>query len=150
MNPLTLTQISAAVEAAFQTTLALATPAPVAPRSLDDKTTLRTDIYTGPHGSGFIVSAVLDLGWRKLVVSKQHGPETHREAPMPTYASLLKECQEARAKRYDAEASVFDLADAETKLASSDPVIEAAGAVQKSAILAKRLEIKAAIPKPVE
>ena len=82
------------------------------------------------------------------------------ESPMPTEAELiaaaeayqptkaLLECRAKRAARYEAEASVYDLADAETKLASSDPAEQAEGAAQKAAVLAKRLQIKAEIPKP--
>jgi len=54
----------------------------------------------------------------------------------------------ARAARYEAEASVYDLADAETKLSSPDPAVQAAGAAQKAAVLAQRLQIKADLPKP--
>ena len=43
--------------------------------------------------------------------------------------------------------SVYDLADAETKLASPDSAVQAAGAAQKAAALAKRLAIKAQFPK---
>jgi len=64
----------------------------------------------------------------------------------PTKALIA--CQEARAQRYEAEASVYDLADAETKLASSDASVQAVGAVQKAAVLTARLAIKAALPKP--
>jgi len=148
MNTLTLSQIDAAVDAAFQTTLALPTPVKIASQAIGDNATLHTDVYTGPKGTGFAVIAVVDLKWRKLVVAKQHGPETAREQPAPTLASLLKECQKARAARYDAEASVYDLADAETKLASTDTAVQAEGAAQKTAVLAKRLTIKAEIPKP--
>jgi len=148
MNTLTLSLISAAVDAAFSTTLALPTPAHIPSASIGVNATLRTDVYTGPHGSGFVVVAVMDLGWRKLVIAKQHGPEAHREQPAPTLASLLAECQKARAKRYDAEASVYDIADAETKLSSPDPAVQAEGAAQIATVLARRLEIKAAIPKP--
>ncbi|MEI6562090.1 MAG: hypothetical protein WCO68_08415 [Verrucomicrobiota bacterium] len=148
MNTLTLTQINEALNAAFQATLALTQPRRVAPQEIGDNATLRTDVYTGPHGSGFVVVAVVDLPWRKLVISRQHGPETHREQPAPTLASLMVECHKARAKCYDAEASVYDLADAETKLASSDSALQAEGMTQKAAVLSKRLEIKAEIPKP--
>jgi len=148
MSTLTLSQISAAVDAAFQTTLALAQPQRVAPQTIGDNATLRTDLYTGPKGTGFVVAAVVDLKWRKLVIAKQHGPETGREQPTPSLTSLLKECQKARAARYEAEASVYDLADAETKLASTDPAVQAEGAAQKAAVLAKRLAIKTALPKP--
>ncbi len=148
MNTLNLTQIIAAVDAAFQATLALPQPQRVAPHAVGDNVTLRTDVYTCKKGAGFVVAAVVALPWRKLVIAKQHGPETRREQPAPTLACLVKECQEARAKRYDAEASVFDLADAETKLASPDPVVQAEGAAQKAAVLAKRLQIKSEIPKP--
>ncbi|MEI7957898.1 MAG: hypothetical protein WCI40_02220 [Verrucomicrobiota bacterium] len=149
MNTLTLSQINAAVDAAFQTALALAQPQRIAPQAIGDNATLRTDVYTGPKGSGFVVVAVVDLKWRKLTVAKQHGPEAGREQPVPTIASLSQECQKARAARYDAEASVYDLADAETKLASSDPAVQAEGAAQKADALAKRLTIKAEIPKPL-
>ena len=140
--------MSAAVDAAFQTTLGLPTPARVAPANIADNATLRTDVYTGPKGSGFVVAAVMDLGWRKLTISRQHGPETPREQPAPPLESLFSECQKARAKRYGTEASVYDLADAETKLSSPDHTVQSEGATQKSTMLARRLQIKAEIPKP--
>jgi len=148
MANLTIAEIHAAVEAAFATTLALATPIRIAPEAIGDNATLRTDVYTGPHGSGFVVIATVNLGWRKLPIAKQHGPETQREQPAPTLSCLLAECQKARAKRYDTEASVYDLADAETKLSSTDTAMQAEGAAQKAAVLAKRLQIKAEIQKP--
>lgn len=61
---------------------------------------------------------------------------------------LVARVQEKRAVRYAAEASVYDLADAETKLASPDPTAQAEGVAQKAAVLAKRLQIKSEIPKP--
>jgi len=148
MDTLTLVQINAAVDAAFGAALAQPTPLKIASYSIGTNATLRTDVYTGQQGAGFVVVAMVNLPWRKLVIAKQHGPETWREQPAPTLASLLVECQEQRAIRYEREASVFDLADAETKLASTDSAIQAEGAAQKAAVLAKRLEIKAAIPKP--
>ncbi|MCX6968481.1 MAG: hypothetical protein NTZ46_12040 [Verrucomicrobia bacterium] len=146
MNTLTLTQVQAAVDSAYQAALAM--PQRVATQSIGANATLRTDLYTGPCGSGFIVVATVDLAWRKLVIARQHGPEAGRDQPAPTRASLLKECQEARAKRYQDGASVFDLADAETKLASFDPAMQAEGAAQKAQVLALRMQIKTAIPKP--
>jgi len=149
MNTLTISQISAAVDAAFQA--ALAQTAPVTkfvPQAIGDNATLRTDVYTGPKGSGFVVSAKVDLKFRTLVIAQQRGPETWRECPAPELAQLVAECQQARAKRYEAEASVYDLADAETKLASPDPAIQAEGAAQKTAALTKRLQIKVELPKP--
>ena len=148
MANLNMTQILAAVDAAFQTSLALPQPQRIAAQSIGDNATLRTDVYTGPRGSGFVVAATVDLGWRRLAITKQHGPETHREQPAPTLESLLAECQKARAKRYEAEASVYDLADAETKLASPDPSAQAEGSTQKAAALARRLQIKMEIQKP--
>lgn len=148
MNTLTLAQINAAVDAAFQTTLALPQPQRIAPKAISDNAILRTDLYTGPRGSGFVVVAVVDLPWRKLTIAKQHGVESGRNLPCPSPVALLRECQAARAKRYAAEASVYELADAESKLASPDPSLQAEGAAQKSAVLARRLAIKAEIPKP--
>ena len=60
----------------------------------------------------------------------------------------VDQCRASRAARYDAEASVYDLADAETKIASPDPAEQASGVAQKAAVLARRLQIKAEIPKP--
>ena len=148
MDNITLTQISAEVDAAYAVALAQTPPQKVVTQQIGANATLRTDLYTGPQGSGFLVVATVDLGWRSLVITRQHGPETGREQPAPTLAALVLECQEERARRYNAEASVYDLADAETKLASPDPAIEAAGAVQKSSILARRLQFKAEVPKP--
>lgn len=145
---LTLTQVNLALVAAFQTALALLNPAAVISQWIGSNATLRTDVYAGPQGSGFVVVATVDLGWRKLTISKQHGPEVWREQPSPSLASLTAECQKERARRYDSEASIFDLADAETKMSSLDTQIQNAGAAQKVAVLAKRLAIKAAVPKP--
>jgi hypothetical protein len=54
----------------------------------------------------------------------------------------------ARAKRYDAEAPIVELADAEAKLLSTDPTLRIQGEAQKAAWAAKRLQIKSEIPKP--
>lgn len=148
MMILTLREINAAVDAAYKTTLSQPSPQRVSSRQIGDNATLRTDVYLGPKGSGFVVVATVDIRWRRLVISKQHGPETWREHPAPEMTQLVAECQRARAARYEAEASVYDLADAETKIASLDPAVQAEGAAQKVAVMAKRLEIKAAIPKP--
>ena len=59
----------------------------------------------------------------------------------PTYKEL-------RAARYDAEAPIVDLADAETKMLSPDATVQAQGVAQKAAWAAARLAIKVAIPKP--
>jgi len=88
MNPLTLAQINAAVDAAFQTALAQNPTIQVAIQQIGDNATLRTDLYTGPKGTGFAVVAVIDLGWRKVTISKQHGPETWREQPLDCKAIL--------------------------------------------------------------
>ena len=146
MSKLKLSEVVAAVEAAFKNT---PTPAvQVAPHQIGDNATLRTDVYTGPKGSGFVVTATLDLGWRKLVIARQSGPEAQREKIAPALEALVAECQRERARRYEAQASVYELADAETKLASTDPDEQAGGAAQKAAVLAKRLQIKTAVPKP--
>ena len=54
----------------------------------------------------------------------------------------------ARATRYEAEASIYEFVDAETKLASPDPAVQAEGAAQRARVLARRLQIKAELPKP--
>jgi hypothetical protein len=148
MEKLTLNQTNAAVLSAFETALSAADPR-AAVAQIGTNATLRTNRYTGALGSGFEVLAVLNLGWRELVITKQHGPETWREQPSPTLESLVAECQQKRAARYEAEASVFDLADAEAKLVSSDPEVQAEGAIQKTAVLAQRLQIKSELPKPL-
>jgi len=145
---LTLSQINAAVDAAFQTALAQTSPVRVSAVQISDNATLRTDVYYGANGGGFVVVATVDLRFRQLVISKQHGPETWRDRPAPELTSLLGECRNARAARYSAEASVFDLADAETKMTSSDPYVRAEGTQQKLAVFSKRLEIKNDLPKP--
>ena len=61
---------------------------------------------------------------------------TYRELREKAYADPANAC------------SVYDLADAETKLASPDPAIQAAGSAQQAAVLAKRLAIKTQYPKP--
>ena len=158
MNPLTIAQISAAVDAAFASALEIFTahaadpikPALTksAPTAIGSNVTLRTDLYIGRQGAGFIVEATVDLKFRTLAITRQHGPEAFRGQPAPALSVLENECLAARAKRYGAECSVYDLADAEAKMSSTDPNVEAAGAVQKSANLAKRLQIKAELPKP--
>jgi len=89
MNTLNLTQINAAVDAAFATALAtwnahaLDATQPAlqhsAAQTIGDGVTLRTDTYTGPKGAGFAVAATLTIGKRALTACKQHGPETWRE-----------------------------------------------------------------------
>lgn len=77
MNTLTLSQIDAAVDAAFQT--ALAAPQRIAPQQIGDGCNLRTDVYVGPRGSGFAVVAQIKIGQRTIARVRQHGPETWRE-----------------------------------------------------------------------
>ena len=89
MNTLTLSQIDTAVDAAFQTALASSQahaadatqPAlqKVAPQIIGDSCTLRTDIYTGSHGSGFAVATQLKIGKRTITHIRQYGPETASE-----------------------------------------------------------------------
>ena len=148
MSQLTLSQINAAVDAAFATVLAQTPPQRVASAAIGDNAALRVDTYTSPKGAGLAVVATVDLKFRKLIIVRQHGPESFREQLAPELADLLEQCRAARAKRYDAEASVYDLADAETKLASADASEQESGAAQKTAVLIKRLQIKAEIPKP--
>jgi hypothetical protein len=149
MSTLNLSQISAAVDAAYQTTLALAAPVKVAAQAIGDNATLRTDVYTGPKGAGFFVAATVDLKWRKLVIAKQHGPETQREQRAPTLASLLAECAAKRAAAYDSRGcSDKDYVDAITKMSSADPATKTAGAAQETAVLAARLQVKLDFPKP--
>lgn len=149
MSKLTLSQISAAVAAAYQTTLALATPINVAPQAIGDNAMLRTDVYNGPKGPGFIVTVTMDLKWRKVVIARQHGPETWREQPAPTLASLLAECAAKRAAAYEARGcSDKDYVDAITKMSSPDPATKTAGAAQETAVLAARLQVKLDFPKP--
>ncbi|MEI8234122.1 MAG: hypothetical protein WCH57_05495 [Verrucomicrobiota bacterium] len=149
MSTLNLSQISAAVDAAFQTTLALANPVRIAPQAIGDNATLRTDVYTGPKGAGFVVVATMDLKWRTLVIAKQHGAETSREQAAPTLASLLAECDAKRAAAYESRGcSDKDYVDAITKRSSSDATVKAEGDAQLTAVLAGRLKVKADIPKP--
>ena len=145
MNKLTLSQISAAVDAAFAATLALPAPVKVPVANLGDNATLRTDVYTGKRGSGFAVTAVMDLGWRKLVICKQHGPEVFREQPAPTLASLKAECLDMRAKSYP---PMQDYLDAIVKQSDTDPAIVAIGAAQEATYKADCLAVKAKYPKP--
>ena len=149
MDSLSLSQINAALDAAFQAALAAPQPQRADVHSIGTNATLRTDIYSGAAGSGFLVTATVELGWRTLSIVRQHGPETWRELPSPTLERLVEECQKQRATRYASEASVYDLADAETKLASPEASVQAEGAAQKAAVLARRLEIKSELPKPL-
>ena len=93
MNTLTLTQINAAVDAAFTAALANPPTQRVAPVAIADNATLRTDIYTGPKGSGFVVAAVVDLKYLKLTIAKQNGPETWRNQPLAAEDVILSHCQ---------------------------------------------------------
>ena len=149
MSNLSLSEINAAVDAAYATALAPSSVVCFSIQPIGDNATLRTDLYAGTGGSGFVVTATVDLKFRKLIIARQHGPETWREQALPSLASLVAECQQARAKRYEAEASVYDLADAETKRASTDATVQAEGTTQKNAVLAQRLQIKSEIPKPL-
>ena len=89
MNTLTLTQINEAADAAFQTALVIfeahaadgAKPAlqRVAPQQICEGCILRTDVYAGIKGAGFIVVAQLAIGDRTISSIRQHGPETWRE-----------------------------------------------------------------------
>ena len=109
METLTLAQINSAVDAAFQSALAQSPAQRVSATPIGDNATLRTDIYTGPQGLGFVVVAVVDLKFRKLVIAKQHGPETWREQPAPSDESLLDECRKARAKEYPSVTDQMDM-----------------------------------------
>jgi len=98
MNTLNLTQINAAVDAAFATALAtwnahaLDATQPAlqhsAVQTIGDGVTLRTDVYTGPRGAGFAIFATLTIGKRTLTACKQHGPETGRERALTRDAVL--------------------------------------------------------------
>lgn len=142
MNKLTLEQIRAAVDAAFQTAL----PAPARScYAIGTNAILRTDTYCGPKGKGFAVVAVVDLGWRKLVIARQHGPETWREQLAPTLDALVQECRELREKAYPPQA---DYLDAQVKQSSIDEAIAALGLAQEHAYKAACLAVKAKYPKP--
>jgi len=89
MNTLNMTPIKAAVAPAFQSALATFTahaadaaqPAlqRVAAQQIGEGCTLRTDVYAGPHGSGFAVVAMIKIGSRIITRVRQHSPETWRE-----------------------------------------------------------------------
>lgn len=146
---LTLSQVSEAVHNAFQATLALPKPQTAPAIAIGENATLRTDVYTGPEGSGFAVTALLDLGWRKLAIVMQQGPETHRDHPAPPIDDLLKECTAKRAEAYEVrKCSDKDYVDAITKQFSTDTIIKAAGNAQLAAVLTARLQIKIDFPKP--
>jgi len=149
MSILTLSQISAAVDAAYQTTMALATPVKVAAVAIGDNATLRTDIYAGPKGTGFVVVAIVDLKWRTLTIAKQHGPETWREKAAPTFASLITECSDRRATAYETRGcSDKDYVDAITKQSSGNSTMIAVGREQQAGVIAARLQVKTDFPKP--
>lgn len=148
MASFTLQQVTAAVDAAFQTAAQQNPVQSAAPRAIADNATIRTDVYSGPKGLGFAVTAVLDLHYRKLVITRQSGPEPLRERPAPSLASLLAECDARRAAAYDARGcSTRDYVDAVTKQASSDPAMKAEGEAQLAAVLAARLQVKTDFPK---
>lgn len=149
MSILTLSQISAAVDAAYQTALALTTPQKVAAQAIGDNATLRTDVYSGLKGTGVVVTATMNLTWRKFVIARQHGPETGREQPAPTLASLITECVTKRAAAYESRGcSDKDYVDAITKKSSTNATVAAEGAAQEIAVLAARLQVKTDFPKP--
>ena len=155
MNTLNLTQINAAVDAAFASALATwnahasdATQPALqhsTAQTIGDGVTLRTDVYTGPKGAGFAVVAGIDIHWRTVQIVKQHGPETHRDAPAPTVAALVTECRKLREAAYPPQA---DFLDAKVKQSSTNEVIAAAGLAQEHTYLAACLAVKAKYPKP--
>jgi len=111
-------------------------------------------LITNPSGSKLgpftdDPTPILTAGQTVVVLSESEylAYDAERRAQI-AQQQALDQCRAARAARYDAEASTFDLADAETKMASPDPAVQAEGAAQKAAVLAKRLQIKAEIPKP--
>jgi len=60
----------------------------------------------------------------------------------------LKSVLHQRAARYEAEASIYDIIDAEAKMASPSAAVRESGEQEKAALLARRLKIKEELPKP--
>jgi len=99
-----------------------------------------TDDPTGTLSIGQTVSVLSDGEYAAYAATR---------AANAAKQQVLIECQQARAKRYEAEASIYEIADALTKQASTDnPTIKAEGNAQLSSVLSKRLQIKRDIPKP--
>ena len=79
MNILTPAQISTIVDEEFASTVALPKAIRVAPRPLGENSAIRTDVYVGPKGSGFVVVGTMKIGTMTFARSRQQGPETTRE-----------------------------------------------------------------------
>ena len=75
-------------------------------------------------------------------------PGAHMASDGEFAALQLKSVLTRRALRYEAEAPVHDFVDAESKMASPDAEVRESGRLQKEALLARRLQIKAELPKP--
>ena len=102
---MTLEQLTQAVDAAF----GVAAESENLRHSItipEEGVRICVNTYTSPNGSGFEVVGTLNMGWHTVRIVRQQGPEAYRERPAPSPESLLKECQKARAARYEAEASV--------------------------------------------
>ena len=147
MATLVLSQIVAAVDAAYATAAALAVPTRVAAASIGDNASIQTDVYQGPQGSGFQVVAKITLGIRTIAVCKQSGPETWRNTSALTVAGINAAQKVLRAAAYVSRGcSDLDYVDAVTKQSSTDPAVKAAGDAQLVAVLAARLQVKADYP----
>ena len=147
MSILTLSEINQAVEAAYATAATAATVLHSGPTAIGDNATLQTDVYDGPQGSGWAVTAFITLGMRKIAICKQVGPETWRNTSAFTVAGINAAQKALRAAAYMSRGcSDLDYVDAVTKQSSGDATIKAAGDAQLAAVLAARLKIKTDYP----
>jgi hypothetical protein len=80
---LNASQIISAVQGAFNTAAAQSPPQAVAPAQIGDGCTLRVDVYAGPAGTGFAVTAVTVFGQfpnlGSAICCMQSGPEPDRQ-----------------------------------------------------------------------
>lgn len=145
MNNFTISKASAAVDLVYLKALGQTTPVQATPQTaIADNCTIGVDIYSGPNGSGFVVTAIVDLKFRKVFISKQSAP-ARLDVPAPALSELLDECRAAREVAYPLAA---DYLDAKVKQSSSDSAIVAIGIAQEAAYLAACLAVKDQFPKP--
>ena len=145
MAKFTLTQVQAAVDAAFSSTPN--PPVYIAPQPIADNATLWTDVYTHPQGAGFRVAAAINFGSVTGVIVRNSGPDTAsaRTMTQAQWDAAMVAYRALRAPAYPPEA---DYLDAKVKQSSGDPAMQTAGAAQETTYLAACLAVKAKYPKP--
>lgn len=147
MSTISLSEINQAVEAAYATAADSSAVVHSGPTAIGDHATIQTDIYNGPHGSGWAVTAMITLGVRIVAICKQQGPETWRNTSVLTVGGINAAQKALRAKAYVSRGcSDLDYVDAVTKQSSDDATLKAVGDAQLAVVLAARLKIKTDYP----